>query len=421
MQNLSEISDPCPAAVLEVQPARKVKIAYLLSLYPARSITFILNEIIGLRRLGFDIVTASINSCDSSTAEKEAAECHEEASTFYVKAAGVWRCALALIETILLYPAGFMRGLAYTARLGGGLIRFFYFLEALVVGMWMRREGRNHLHVHFGGAVASVGMLVARVFSVKLSITMHGPDEFWDAQRHYLKQKIETASFVCCISSFGKSQLMLHTSPDQWDKIVVARLGVDVTRFSSLRNMGNLSEDPPEIVCVGRLVGAKGQGVLLRAMRQLIEEGHNVRLRFIGYGPQREHLEAICLQYGLNQHVIFEGSATSGRVNEALENATIFCLPSFAEGIPIALMEAMSMQVPCVSTTVAGIPELIRNGIDGLLVTPADDSELADALRTLLTDPELRRRLGASARKRVLNHYNLHESLENLKGIFLCH
>ncbi len=397
-----------------------IRLAYLLSGYPAFSLTFILNEIQGLRKLGFEIVTASINRCDQPTAQSEEVVRSEEANTFYVKRAGVWAVLTSLISTTLRHPIGLLRGFLFTLRLGGGFIRFFYFMEALIVGEWMRRQGRTHLHTHFGGAVASVAMLVARTFPVTMSMTLHGPDEFWDVTKFYLRQKVETAAFVVCISSYGRGQLMMHSPSHTWSKFLVSRLGVDPVKFSPRRRLAEDPAEPLEIVCVGRLVGAKGQHILIAAFQHLVAEGRNVRLRLVGKGPDREYLEAAVARLKLQEKVVFDGPVGADRVRQILETAAIFTLPSFAEGIPVALMEAMAMEIPCVSTTIAGIPELIRNEIDGLLVAPSDEIQLAEALTRLIDDPGLRRRLGAAGRVRVQESYDLSQSYRRLGEIFQC-
>jgi glycosyltransferase involved in cell wall biosynthesis len=400
--------------------ARKsgVQMAYLLSGYPAFSITFVLNEIQGLRALGFDIVTASINACDQSGPGAEEIILREEANTYYVKRAGAPAAVRAFAEVLFRHPMGLLRGLFYTVNLGGSFTRFFYFVEALMVGAWMRREKRSHLHVHFGGAASSVAIIMSRIFPITLSLTLHGPDEFYETNKFYLREKIEAASLVCCISHFGRSQLMFASPPAHWNKLVISRLGVDTEKFSPRGRCPG--SDPLEIVCVGRLVGAKGQYILLAAFERLLRQGLNVRLRLVGKGPEREGLEAMVAERGIQEHVIFEGPAGAPRVREILNGAAIFALPSFAEGIPVALMEAMAMEIPCVSTTIAGIPELIRDGIDGMLIPPSDDVQLAEALTKLIEDPDLRRRLGASGRQRVQQHYNLEKSIQGLAEIFEC-
>ncbi len=416
MSPLTYASAPTSEATTATRPSR-LQVAYLLSRYPAFSHTFILNEIRELRQIGLDIVTASINPCDRDVSQLEEPERSEQAKTFYVKQAGIAALLKAVIWAVCTHPVGVLRGLHFTLRLGGGLIRWFYFVEGLLIGSWMHRHGRSHLHVHFGGPVASVAMIAARTFPITMSFTVHGPDEFYEVSKFYLRQKIETASFVCCISSFARSQLMLLTSPADWSKLIVCRLGVDPARFVP---QPEISTRPLEITCVGRLVGVKGQHILLAAFRRLLDQGRDVRLRLVGDGPERQNLEALASNYQLKDYVSFEGAVGADRVRTLLGSTAIFALPSFAEGIPVALMEAMAMEIPCVSTTIAGIPELIRNEVDGLLVAPSDEEQLAVALARLIDDASLRRYLGVSARKRVQEQYNLQPSVKRLSEIFEC-
>jgi glycosyltransferase involved in cell wall biosynthesis len=394
------------------------KVAYLLSGYPAYSLTFVLNEICGLKQLGFDIVTASINVCDQPVWDRSEAVSREEANTFYVKRAGLARILGAILSALCNNTGGFLRGLYFTAKLGGGFVRFFYFLEALIVGDWMRREGRSHLHTHFGGAVASVAMIATKLFPITLSYTIHGPDEFWDVTKFYLREKIEAASFVCCISLYGRSQLMMLCPAESWSKLLIARLGVDLDSFCPRPALAEFCE--LEIVCVGRLVAAKGQHVLLSAFRELVLSGRNVRLRYVGKGPDADSLRSTARRYKVADQVTFEGAVSTDRVRELLSQAAVFVLPSFAEGIPIALMEAMAMEIPCVSTTVGGIPELIRNEVDGLLVPPSDEKLLSAALFRLIDDVCLRRRLGRAARLRIEDQYDLRKSVAEFGRLVEC-
>ena len=395
-----------------------VRLAYLLSRYPAVSHTFFLNEIRGLRKLNFEIATASINTGDSLLSARGGVEKAEEESTFYVKQAGMGRALWALLDALVRGPVGVLTGLLFVIRLGGSPIRFFYYVEALLVGKWMRERGLTHLHSHFGGAVSTVAMIAARIFPVTMSLTIHGPDEFYDVRKFYLAQKIETASFVLCIGVFARSQLMMLSPASQWTKLLVSPLGVDPQKFAPRRR--NKALGPVEIVSVGRLVSAKGQHVLLAAVRELVRQGRDLHLRLVGDGPDRKSLEAVAAQAGLQEFVTFEGAVEPDRVRCILESADIFALPSFAEGIPVALMEAMAMEIPCVSTAITGIPELIRSEVDGILVAPGDESQLLGALERLIGDPELRERLGQAGRRRVENNFDLHRNLANLAEVFRC-
>jgi len=209
---------------------------------------------------------------------------------------------------------------------------------------------------------------------------------------------------------------MKLSPPSEWGKFEVAPLGVDPKIFMPLPFRS--SPDTFEILCVGRLVPSKGQYILIAAIRRLVKSRPNLRLRLVGDGPEREGLRHAIAASGLGQYVTLEGSVNQDHIRDFYRRADIFVLPSFAEGIPVVLMEAMAMEVPCISTFVAGIPELIRNDIDGILVPPSDDLELAAGIQRLIDDSELRRRLGAAGRRRVIEKYDLDRNVAHLTEIF---
>jgi len=333
----------------------------------------------------------------------------EAASTFCVKSAGLFKLGLAVLLSLLSRPARFFRGLIFSIRLGGsdlGKIAygFFYFLEALLLGRWLADQGLAHLHVHFATPAATVGLIATKIFPITFSITVHGPDEFYDVPGYRLQEKISGASFICTIGQFARSQLMKISPAVDWGKFEVAPLGVDPERFAPLP--ASAGADVFEIICVGRLVPAKGQHMLVSALSTLSRNGRKVRLRLVGDGPDRRSLEQQVAGLGLGGAVIFEGSVNQDRIRSLYQKADVFVLPSFAEGIPVVLMEAMAMEIPVVTTFVNGIPELIRHTIDGWLVAPSDEEDLASAIATLMDDATLRRRLGKAGRQRVMDLYH---------------
>ena len=399
----------------------RIRMGYLVSRYPAISHTFILREILGLRRLGFDIQVASVNAPDRPTEGLTAEEQAEAAAAFYIKRSGISGAAGAHLIALLTRPLAYLRGLTFACRLAGLdvtrlVFGLFYFVEAVMVGRWMAKNGLRHLHVHFATPASTVGLIASKLSPFTLSITVHGPDEFYDAPGYRLAEKIRGCDFVCCIGTYSRSQLMKLSDPSDWGKFEVSPLGVDPSVFSPRP----FREHPAsfEALCVGRLVPAKGQHILLAAIGRLVKAGRDVSLRFVGDGPDRASLEAVVSEMGLGDRVVFEGAVNQDRIRAFYETADVFALASFAEGIPVVLMEAMAMAIPCVTTYITGIPELIRNGVDGLLVAPSDDEELADALARLMDDAELRRRLGGNGRERVLNNYNLERNIERLGKIF---
>jgi len=401
-----------------------IRLAYLVSEYPAVSHTFILREVRRLREMNCEISVASINPPREPASNMTAEERAESAATFYVKRQGSSAALRAHLATVIRTPAAYLRALWFALRLGGAdparmLFAFFYFVEAIIVGHWMRSRRLAHLHVHFATPAASVGLIASRAFPIGFSFTVHGPDEFYDAPGYCLAQKIAGAVFVCCISHFARSQLMNLSPPAQWPKFELARLGVDTAAFAPppFRSAAGVFE----ILCVGRLVPSKGQHILLDALDRLVKAGRNVRLRIVGDGPDRESLASEVRCRGLRHRVIFEGNVNQDRIAALYSGANAFALASFAEGLPVVLMEAMAAGLPCVSTFVAGIPELIRNEIDGLLVAPSDARALAGAFERLIDDPELRERLAANGRRRVVEHYDLDRSVARLARIFAGH
>lgn len=397
------------------------RLAYLISRYPAVSHTFILREICELRRLGIEVCPISINPPDRPAENLTSEERAEAERTFFVKSAPPAQLAGAVLRSALLCPMGVCRGLLLAFQLGGlnpkdVLMRLFYLFEALVAGDWMRRQKLRHLHVHFATPAATVALFVRRVFGVPFSLTVHGPDEFYNVEHYHLAEKIRAATFLCCIGRYCRSQLMKLSEPHHWPKLELSPLGVDSARFQNERPAG--SGSVTRILCVGRLVPAKGQAVLLAAIRLLVDKGRRVELLLAGDGPDRLRLEALATEYGVHSQCEFSGSVNPDRVQALYARADVFVLPSFAEGIPVVLMEAMAMGIPCVSTTVNGISELIESGKQGLLVPPSDAEALCAAIERLIDDGALRASIREAARARVMSHYELSTNVRRLSEIF---
>jgi glycosyltransferase involved in cell wall biosynthesis len=402
-----------------------VKVAYLVSRYPAMSHTFILREVVELRRLGMEIETVSINPPDRSAERLSEVERTEAARTYCLKGLSKAGIMGAMAAELLANPLGCLKGFAMAVRLGGGsamatLWRLFYLVEAVLVGRWMRKLGIRHLHVHFATPAATVALLAAKVFGIRFSMTVHGPDEFYDVTEYHLREKIESALFICTIGSYCRSQLMKLSEPRHWSKIVVSPLGVDTAVFSKTGKSAGGS-GAFQILCVGRLVAAKGQAVLLEAMAKLLREGRRIQLTLAGDGPGRGQLEAAAEEFGIGEYCCFLGGVNPDAVRTLYAAAQLFVLPSFAEGIPVVLMEAMAMEVPCISTFVNGIPELIESGVHGLLVCPADGVALSEAIARVMDDQALARSLGEAGRRQVMTKYELHRNVANLRSIFNSH
>jgi colanic acid/amylovoran biosynthesis glycosyltransferase len=397
-----------------------IRIGYLVSQYPAVNHTFILREVRQLRKQGIEPAVVSIRPSDRPPAAMTAEEREERERTFVVLTAGVLHWKVAHLATALTRPVGYLRGIGSALRLAGWDLRkaishLSYFAEAVVAGRWMARHGLAHIHVHFS---STVGLLITRIFPITMSITIHGPDEFNDPAGFHLAEKTQAARFVCAISNYGRSQLMKNSRYEEWGKLEVSPLGVDTATYSARPARRNPS--PFEILCVGRLAPAKGQHILVDALDVLVRQGRSVRLRLVGDGPDRPSLQRHIDKLGLRNATALEGWRNQDELRLLYAQTDAFALASFAEGVPVVLMEAMAMEIPCVATRITGVPELIRDGIDGLLVDASDASQLAEAVGRLMDDPTLGPRLGSSARQRVLERYDLTRNTARLADIFRC-
>ena len=377
------------------------------------------------------IHVASINPPDRARQDLPAVEAAEAAETFYVKSGGAAQLAFKVLSVALRNPAVALRGLRAALALGGWdwkarAYALFYLAEALLVGQWMRDASLRHLHVHFGGPVATVGMLTSQAWRIPWSITLHGPDEFFDQEQFYLAQKSSSASFVICISDFCRSQVLRIAPQLDASRVHVVRLGVDCVALQpqalKLQDWPEAQDPAIRLVCTGRMVAAKGHRILLeaiaQAMQSLTDAGIGLTCTLIGDGPERTSLEALSRRLGVDGVVQFLGAQAHQPTLACVAQADIFVLASFAEGLPVALMEAMALGVPCVSTTIAAIPELIQDGLNGFLVPPANPTALCAALLQLAADSDMRARLGRHARDTVNSQYNLRLNLDILAEVW---
>lgn len=390
------------------------RIAYLVSQYPAYNHTFILREIRLLRRQGFVIPVISIRKPDRPPEQCTAEEQEELGYTRAVLGTSLLSIAGIHLRAFLIRPSGYLRGLAATLRLSRGAPReivshLFYFAEAVVAGSWMRQERCKHFHTHFA---STVGLLITKIYPLTMSITLHGPDEFKEPSLFHLREKIEASRLLSAISHYARSQMMLAAPPKEWGKMQVHRLGVDPHLFAPAPF--RVAPDVFALICVGRLAPVKAQSVLLEALVLLKQRNRRFHLRLLGDGPDRAMLEQQTASLGLQEEVSFAGVQNQDRVRALYQETDLMVLASFAEGVPVVLMEAMAMEIACVATGITGVPELIRPEMDGLLTPPGDAGALAAAIERLMDDPELRRRLGQSARKQVMEHYDLSRNVKAL-------
>ncbi|MEJ2862405.1 glycosyltransferase [Actinomycetospora flava] len=242
---------------------------------------------------------------------------------------------------------------------------------------------------------------------------MHGPTEFLAPESFDLAKKAQSAAAIACISHYCRNQLIALDPGMEGSKLEIIRMGVDVDTYRP-RVMSSTDTHKPRILYVGRLVKEKGVMNLLQALKELADEGVEFEAEIVGAGPLKGDIAAAINDFGLTEYVRLVGPVGQDKLPRLYNWANVFCLPSYAEGVPVVLMEAMSSEIAVLTTSVAGIPELVAHGETGLLVAPGDVSGLTQGLRDLCANAERRVRLGSKARGVVQREFQVRPNAQRL-------
>jgi colanic acid/amylovoran biosynthesis glycosyltransferase len=395
------------------------KLAYLINQYPKVSHSFIRREILALERRGWRILRFAIRGWDADLFDPE--DIAELGKTIFVLKGGALPLMIAVLGQIVRSPRRFFAAFALAARMMRRSDRPFiwhliYLAEACWIAPQLQLSEITHIHAHFGTNSAEVAMLVSELAGITFSFTVHGPEEFDKARSIHLAEKIERAAFVVAICSFGRGQIFRIIDQKDWQKVKVVHCGID-RAFADLEAV--VPSQTNRLVCVGRLCAEKGQLLLVEAIVTLVKEGRKFELVLVGDGEHRYAIERLIADNNLASYVKMTGWASASRVKEEILNARALILPSFAEGLPIVLIEAMILGRPVLSTFVAGIPELVVEGKAGWLFPAGSEKDLLSAVRTCLDTPkEVLKAMGEFARARALKRHNLDDQAERLSSLF---
>jgi glycosyltransferase involved in cell wall biosynthesis len=395
-----------------------VRIGYLVNQYPKISHTFIRTEITGLERIGTEIERFSIRPSPDELIDPEdrlEAEC-----TRVLLSSRLPVLARSLSEAAIR-PRGFTRAVALASGMGitseRGLGRHYaYLAEACLLRKWALESDVRHIHAHFGTNSAAVAMLCHALGGPTFSFTVHGPEEFDKARLISLTTKLQHASFAVAVCDFGRSQLWRYCSHSEWGKIHVVRCGVGRAFMET-----DLTDvpDAPRFVCVGRLCEQKGQLLLIQAAAELKKDGQAFEIVLVGDGEMRSVLESAISDLGLRGYVSITGWQSAEQVRGQIQASRALVLPSFAEGLPVVIMEALALCRPVISTYVAGIPELVTTGVNGWLTPAGALPPLVAAMRDALATPVARlMEMGRAGRARVRDEHDADKSARILKELF---
>ncbi|NHC13445.1 glycosyltransferase family 4 protein [Motilibacter deserti] len=410
------------------------RVGYLVSQYPALSHAFIEREIRSLRALGTAVETFSVrpaleHQLLTATDREEAAR-----TTVLLR---VPRLARGALSVLARSPRAAAVGLIAALRLPGGtspralLLRVAYFAEACALLGELQSRSITHVHVHFANNAASVAHLAVRMGNCagglySWSLTIHRPeahglgleDDEARTAAALLRRQLTNVSRVVCISEGCRDQVVAGVGPDIAGRASVVHMGIDTGAYTPAQSCPESGTDgTTRVLFVGRLVPAKAPHDLLTAFAAA-RDRLPMRLVLVGEGQLLESLQRQAEQLGLADAVQFAGPVGQDELPGHYRRADVFCLPSYTEGVPVVLMEAMASGVPVLTTTAGAITELVRAEHNGLVVEPGDVDGIANGLRRLALDRELRDRLGQAGRATVVAEFESRVVASQLSEVF---
>jgi colanic acid/amylovoran biosynthesis glycosyltransferase len=395
------------------------KIVYLVNQYPKVSHTFIRREILALETLGLNVMRLSVRGWENELPDP--VDEQERQKTRYLLRQGVGSLLWSGMKVFMQRPATFLNTLFVALRMGVRADRawpfhLIYLLEACKALEWLQQDNIEHVHAHFGGNSTEVAMLIRLLGGPPYSFTVHGPEEFDKPEFIHLGAKVKHSAFTVAITSYCRSQIFRWIPYSQWHKVQVVRCGIDAAFHE---NLPDTFPAEPRLVCIGRLCEQKGQLILLEAALKLKLKKISFSLVLAGDGEMRPEIERQIDAMGLRKHVQVTGWISSAQVREEILKSRAMVLPSFGEGLPVVIMEAMALRRPVISTYIAGIPELVQAGQNGFLCPAGDVDALALQMELCLTAPtETLVHMGFLAQQAVLAQHSVDIEAGRLAHLF---
>jgi len=397
-----------------------MKLAYFTNQYPKVSHSFIRREIIALEKLGHRVERFGLRSDEAELVDP--LDQDEFKKTSYILYEPKMRIVFACLSVFLRQPLKFLSTIFCAIKMGfrsdrGVLRHFAYMLESCVLLTWQQQKGIEHVHAHFGTNSTTVVMFAYLLGGANYSFTVHGPEEFDKPEFISLAKKIEHCRFVVAISSYGRSQLFRWIPSEHWPKVKIIHCGLDAAfLLGDVQKEANVTK---QLLCVGRLCEQKGQLLLLESMKSLRDSGVDCKLVLAGDGPMRAEVERRISEYDLSDRVEITGWISSDQVKSLLIESRGLVLPSFAEGLPVVIMEALALYRPVISTYVAGIPELVKNDENGWLIPAGDVAALTDAMKNMLNaDKDKLFNMGLNGHEAVNAQHNIELEAGKLETFF---
>jgi len=391
------------------------RVAYVLKMYPRFSETFVLNELLELERQGVALRVFSLKRPNDGIAHADVQRLR--AAVTYLPES-LPRLVWAQRELLRRRPLRLLALLLRAVR-KRRLDSAKHVLQAGALAPRLLDERWTHLHAHFASGSTSVALNASRLTDVPYSLTAHAKDIYLDSVRPAdLARKLAPARFAVTVSDYNAAYLRPLANGT---RVVRVYNGIDLERFTP---NGTPRDRPPLVLAVGRLIEKKGFDDLVRACASLDAEGTDFRCAIVGKGPLRDDLQTLIDRLGLGSRVSLTGPLPRERLLHLYPRAAVMAAPCTVgddgnrDGLPTVLVEAMALGVPVVTTPVTGIPELVEDGVTGLLVPERAPAALARAIGRLVAEDELAQQVAAAARARVEERFDLRRNVAQLRRLF---
>ena len=400
-----------------------LKVGYVVKMFPRLSETFILNEILELESRGAEVVIFSLKKPNEGRFHPQLAKL--KASVIYLDDLDVkkWPNWIESEWPVLSPNSQELWKLLNEAFEQKDIRRIEWILGSAWLASQAQKLGLSHLHAHFATLPSTYAYFAHRISGIPFSFTAHAKDIFvYDTEEHFLREKAQAAGFVVTVTNFNLRYLQEKLPHLDKQKIRVIYNGINVEYFGK---NGSTQREPNLILSVGRLVAKKGFNILLEACKLMKERGVSFRCLVVGEGSDLEVLQNQKENLGLSQEVIFAGPKNLEEVRDLMHQSSIFCLPCViasdnnVDALPTVLLEALASGLPAISTAVSGIPEIIDNEVDGILVEPEDAEALSREMERLLASAELREKFSKNGLKKAAERFNLHKSVDTLLKAYL--
>ncbi len=394
-----------------------MRIAYLVNIYPMTSQSFIRREIRELESQGFEVDRYSTRAWDKDVVDP--LDKQERDKTTVIQNVSKVQLLLSALIVFAQHPVAYTKAKWLAWKMfrssdRGWFIHVAYLCQACVLLRWLKKNPVQHLHVHFATNATEIAMLCRILGGPPYSFMVHGPEELDRAVVLGMNEKVRRAKFVTVITDFCRSQMYRWCEYTDWKKINIVHCGLDADFLEA-------EVQPPvanrKLLNIGRICEQKGQLLLVEAVAKLAEEGERFQLTIVGDGSMRGEVEQLIQTHNLQDHIVLAGWQTSHQVRQHIVDSQALVLPSFAEGLPVVIMESLSLQRPVITTYIAGIPELVDHEC-GWMVPAGSVEALVDAMRDALhADDEVLKRLGQVGAARVRTRHNIKTEAKKLADL----